>query len=112
MRVFTILGIVFTVIGAGLVIVAFMPNSGGIEGETTGMGAGIAAITLLPMGIIFTIIGVGVLAGDRRPSPTARDGHPGAGHDPLGRRRQRRGQQHQRAADLPVAGDAAGPGTL
>ena len=58
MRVFTVLGVVFTVIGLGLVIVAFSPSSGGIAGQAVGMGAGIAAITLLPMGIIFTIIGV------------------------------------------------------
>jgi hypothetical protein len=58
MRVFTILGVVFTIIGAGLVIVAFMPSSGGIDGEATTMGAGIAALTLLPMGIVFTVIGV------------------------------------------------------
>ena len=38
MRVFTILGVVFTIIGAGLVIVAFMPDSGGIDGEATTMG--------------------------------------------------------------------------
>lgn len=58
MRTFTILGVVFTIIGAGLVVVALMPGSGGIEGEATTMGAGIAALTLLPMGIVFTVIGV------------------------------------------------------
>ena len=59
MRVFTILGVVLTVVGLGLV-----PSSParltapGIDGEVTGMGAGIAALTLLPMGIIFTVVGV------------------------------------------------------
>ncbi len=68
MRVFTVLGVAFTIIGAGLLIAAFMPTSGGIAGQAMGMGAGIAAITLLPMGIIFTLIGVGAsrAAGGRR----------------------------------------------
>ena len=77
MRVFTILGVVFTIIGAGLVIVALMPNSGGIDGEATTMGAGIVALTLLPMGIVFTIIGVATARSARARRRLLETGLPG-----------------------------------
>ncbi len=77
MRVFTILGVVFTIIGAGLVIVALMPNSGGIDGEAPTMGAGIVALTLLPMGVVFTIIGVATARSARARRRLLETGLPG-----------------------------------
>lgn len=58
MRLFTILGVVFLVIGIGLAAVPFLPGDDGIWGEFLAEGAGIAALTFIPMGIIFTVIGV------------------------------------------------------
>lgn len=58
MRLFTILGVIFLVVGIGLAAVPFLPGSGGFWDEFRNEGAGIAALTLIPMGIIFTIVGV------------------------------------------------------
>ena len=58
MRVFTIVGVVLTIIGLGLLVVACSTQPVGPAGMIGGMAAGIAAVTLLPMGIVFTLIGV------------------------------------------------------
>ncbi len=58
MRLFIVLGVAFLAIGVVLVFVALLPHASGVTGEMTGMGAGIVALTLVPMGIVFTIIGV------------------------------------------------------
>jgi hypothetical protein len=58
MRVFTLLGVIFLVIGIGLVVVALMPAGGSVLDDVRVEGAGIAALTLVPMGIVFTLIGV------------------------------------------------------
>ncbi len=73
MRVFTVVGIVLTILGLGLAIVSCAPHGSSIDGEVTGMGAGIAALTLLPMGIVFTIVGV---AASRVARPVSEDGVP------------------------------------
>ncbi|MFN8521261.1 MAG: hypothetical protein U0667_18190 [Chloroflexota bacterium] len=57
MRVFTILGVLFLVLGVGLLVMSAMP-AGGSMGGFGAMGAGIAALTFIPMGIVFTVIGV------------------------------------------------------
>lgn len=58
MRLFTILGVAFLVIGIGLAAVPFLPGGGGFWGEFRDQGAGIASLTFIPMGIIFTAIGL------------------------------------------------------
>jgi hypothetical protein len=77
MRVFTILGVIFLVLGIGLAALAFLPGDGSIGDTMRGEGLGIVAITFIPMGIVFTIIGVYVgrlTAGRRR---LLREGIPG-----------------------------------
>ena len=77
MRVFTIVGVVLTIIGLGLLVVACSTQPVGPAGMIGGMAAGIAAVTLLPMGIVFTLIGVWTqrLIGDADDS--SRTGSPG-----------------------------------
>ena len=77
MRIFTLLGVVFLVIGVGLAAFAMLPGEGGVLDEVRTMGSGIAAITLIPMGLIFTAIGVwfGRLEGNRK--KLLREGIPG-----------------------------------
>jgi hypothetical protein len=58
MRLFTILGVIFLVLGVGLAVVAMMPGGGSFWDEFRNEGAFIAALTFIPMGIIFTAIGV------------------------------------------------------
>jgi hypothetical protein len=58
MRLFTILGVVFLVLGVGLAAMAMLPGSGLFWDEFRNEGAFIAALTFIPMGIIFTAIGV------------------------------------------------------
>ena len=68
MRLFTILGVIFLVLGVGLAVLAALPGSGSFWDEFRNEGAGIAALTFIPMGIIFTVIGVwfGRLTAGRR----------------------------------------------
>lgn len=69
MRLFTILGIIFLVVGIGLAVVPLLPGGGGFWDEFRDQGASIAALTFIPMGIIFTAIGVSfgrLTAGRRR----------------------------------------------
>lgn len=68
-RVFTIIGLIMLVIGIALGVVACMPSAGGIDDMAANLGAGIAALTLVPMGITFTAIGMWyqrVVGGRRR----------------------------------------------
>ncbi len=58
MRVFTILGVIFLVVGVGLAVFAFLPGDGSVMDSMRVEGMGIAAITFIPMGIVFTAIGV------------------------------------------------------
>ncbi len=58
MRLFTILGVIFLLIGIGLAVFALMPGDGSAAGSVMGEGLGIVALTFIPMGIIFTVIGV------------------------------------------------------
>jgi hypothetical protein len=58
MRLFTILGVIFLVVGIGLALVSMLPASGSFWDEFRSQGAGIASITFIPMGIIFTAIGL------------------------------------------------------
>jgi hypothetical protein len=74
---FTILGVLFLVLGIGLAAVALLPGEGSVMDAVRVEGMGIAAITLIPMGIIFTAIGVyfgRLTAGRRR---LLREGIPG-----------------------------------
>jgi hypothetical protein len=77
MRIFTILGVIFLVIGVGLAVFSVLPGEGGIMGEVKTMGAGITSFTLIPMGIIFTAIGLafGRMEGNRK--RLLREGVPG-----------------------------------
>ncbi len=58
MRLFTVLGVIFLVVGIGLAAVPLLPGSGGFWDEFRDQGAWIAALTFIPMGIIFMVIGV------------------------------------------------------
>lgn len=77
MRLFTILGVIFLVVGIGLAAVPLLPSSGGFWDEFRDQGAFITALTFIPMGIIFTVIGVSfgrLTAGRKR---LLREGIPG-----------------------------------
>jgi hypothetical protein len=77
MRLFTVIGVIFLVLGVGLVIVALLPGDGTSEGSMFAEGMGIVALTFIPMGIIFTAIGVSfgrLTAGRQR---LLREGIPG-----------------------------------
>lgn len=76
MRAFTIVGLVLLVIGLALVWVWLQPHSG-LGGEAEGMGAGIAALTLVPMGIIFTLVGLGFSRASNARKRLLRTGVPG-----------------------------------
>lgn len=77
MRLFTIIGVILLVVGIGFAAVPFLPGSGGFWGEFRNEGAGIAALTLIPMGVVFTAIGLyfGRLTAGR--SRLLREGIPG-----------------------------------
>lgn len=77
MRVFTILGVVFLVVGVALLFVPLVPGSGSFWDEFRDQGAWIVAITLIPMGIVFTAIGtwLGRLTAGRK--RLLREGVPG-----------------------------------
>jgi hypothetical protein len=68
-RVFTILGGLFTVIGVGLFLLSFasFASGTGIPGDG-GLGLMITAWTFLPIGIVFLAVGIGVerMLGTRR----------------------------------------------
>lgn len=77
MRVFTVLGIAFLIIGIGLALVPMLPASGSFWDEFRNEGAGIAGITFIPIGIVFTALGLffgRLTAGRRR---LLREGIPG-----------------------------------
>lgn len=76
MRIFTIIGVVLTVIGFGLLIYSFVTPSKG-PFDFAGQAAGIASWTLIPLGIIFTLVGVYIsrLLGNR--GKLLREGIPG-----------------------------------
>ncbi|MFN8521413.1 MAG: hypothetical protein U0667_18990, partial [Chloroflexota bacterium] len=58
MRLFTILGVILLVVGVGLAVASMLPAGGSFWDEFRNQGAGIAALTLIPMGLVFTVIGV------------------------------------------------------
>jgi hypothetical protein len=58
MKVFIILGAIFTVVGGALVVFSFLPRGDRVMDEVQGMGSSIAGWSLLPMGLIFLVIGI------------------------------------------------------
>jgi hypothetical protein len=58
MKVFVVLGAIFTVIRAGLLVYSFLPRGGGPLDEVGTLGSSIAGWTLLPMGLVFLFVGM------------------------------------------------------
>ncbi len=78
MILFTLLGLIFLVLGLGMAVATFLPGAFGLPTEEGALlGLGITALTFVPVGLVFSAIGLVSAANARREARLGRLGLPG-----------------------------------